>query len=785
MENRKLKTRVKNQQAQKKALNLEVLLELEKKVLWLASWMIHNANHIRPSRDGVKVGGHQASSASLVTIMTALYFHLLKAEDKVAVKPHASPVFHAIQYLLGNQSLEQLENFRSFGGAQSYPSITKDKDDVDFSTGSVGLGVAATLFSAIAQDYLFDHGLVDASLKKGKMIALLGDAELDEGNIYEALLEGWKKDVKNTWWIVDYNRQSLDGVISDELFQRIQDFFDSVGWNVVTLKYGKKMQKAFAGPAGSALKKWIDTCPNQLYSALTFKGGDAWRARLEKDLKGTKGLAQFLKNYDDVELQALMTNLGGHDLEYVIEEFEKITDETPVCFIAYTVKGWGLPLAGHKDNHSGQMTAPQIQQFKEQLNIAEGDEWDKFSGMSINAKEMMSFFSSVEFLQRKKYDAIGDVYTFSDLKVPAGNQVSTQVVFGKLMQELSNRQEEIASRIVTTSPDVASSTNLSAWLNKRGVYHTNAKQDTFRDENVPSPIKWIQSPVGQHIELGIAESNLFTILSSLGLTAKHFGSKLIPIGTLYDPFICRGLDALNYACYQDARFILAATPSGIALAPEGGAHQSFNTPMIAMAQDKLTYFEPAFADELTVLMNWSLDYVQQPQGNSIYFRLSTRTIEQPQRNMDAELKAGIIEGGYWLKKPAENTTIVIAYTGVVAPEAIIAWEELIQDIPGAGLLAVTSADRLYNEWQNKVRDFSSVPSSVENLLAPLSPNATIVSVCDSHPATLSWLGSVYGHRAQSLGVTQFGQSGDIPDLFKHYQIDAEAILNACARAYMK
>ncbi|MET1255994.1 1-deoxy-D-xylulose-5-phosphate synthase N-terminal domain-containing protein [Aliikangiella maris] len=784
MANRKQNTATKTA-PQAKALDLNVLSELEKKVLWLASWMIHNANHIRPSRDGVKVGGHQASSASMVTIMTALYFHVLKAEDKVAVKPHASPVFHAIQYLLGNQSLEQLENFRSFGGAQSYPSRTKDKDDVDFSTGSVGLGVAATLFSSIAQDYLFDHGLVDSEQRKGKMIALLGDAELDEGNIYEALLEGWKKDLKNTWWIVDYNRQSLDGVINDELFQRIQDFFNSVGWRVVTLKYGKKMQKAFEGPAGNALKKWIDECPNQLYSALTFKGGDAWRARLEQDLKGTKGLTQFLKSHTDEQLQALMTNLGGHDLEYLIEEFEKNTDETPVCFIAYTVKGWGLPLAGHKDNHSGQMTAPQIQQFKEQLNIAEGNEWDKFAGMSISEKEIETYFADVEFLQRKKFDAVNDVLPVTDLKVPSGAKVSTQVVFGKLMQELSSSKDELANRVVTTSPDVASSTNLSAWLNKRGVYHTNDKQDTFKDEKVPSPIKWVQSPSGQHIELGIAESNLFTILASLGLTASHFGCKLIPVGTLYDPFICRGLDALNYACYQDARFILAATPSGIALAPEGGAHQSFNTPMIAMAQDKLTYFEPAFADELTVLMNYSLDFVQQAYGHSIYFRLSTRAIDQQPREMSAELKQGIIDGGYWLRKPADDASIIIAYTGVVAPEAIAAFDELVKDIPGAGLLAITSADRLYNQWQQNIREHAAQPSVVESLLAPLSPHATIVSVCDSHPATLSWLGSVHGHRAQSLGVTKFGQSGDIPDLFSHYQIDAEAILNACARAYLK
>lgn len=166
--------------------DIKMLQELEKKALWLASYMIHNANHIRPSRDGLKVGGHQASSASLVSIMTALYFHSMRAEDKIAVKPHASPVMHAIMYLMGRQELDVMKDFRAFGGAQSYPSITKDKTDVDFSTGSVGMGVAATLFNSLVQDYVVDHGWVKEN-QTGRMIALAGDAEFDEGNIFEAI----------------------------------------------------------------------------------------------------------------------------------------------------------------------------------------------------------------------------------------------------------------------------------------------------------------------------------------------------------------------------------------------------------------------------------------------------------------------------------------------------------------------------------------------------------------------------------------------------------------------
>src|ERR1700741_5405773 len=233
-----------------RTLPIDVLRHIERKVLGLSTQIIHNANHERDNDDGLKVGGHQASSASLVTIMTALYFAILRQQDRVAVKPHASPVFHAIQYLLGNQRLDKLKDFRGFGGAQSYPSRTKDIDDVDFSTGSVGLGVAMTSFASLVQDYVQLKGLMREGAEAGRMVAVVGDAELDEGNVFEALLEGWKHDIRNLWWVIDYNRQSLDGVVNDRLFGRLAEMFELVGWRVVLLKYGKELQGVFEGEGG-------------------------------------------------------------------------------------------------------------------------------------------------------------------------------------------------------------------------------------------------------------------------------------------------------------------------------------------------------------------------------------------------------------------------------------------------------------------------------------------------------------------------------------------------------
>ena len=769
------------------AQHLANLKTLEKKILWLATWMIHNANNIRPSVDGIKVGGHQASCASLATVMTALYLHTLRPQDRVAVKPHAGPIFHAIQYLLGNQKLEHMQNFRAFGGVQPYPSRTKDKADVDFSTGSVGLGVAETLFASLVQDYLRLHELTPATAAQGRMIALLGDAELDEGNIYEALLEGWKHEVKNVWWIVDYNRQSLDGVVNDQLFKRITGFFQTVDWNVILLKYGLKLEAAFKTPIGPALKAWIDDCPNQLYSALTFQGGAAWREHLSRDLKAEKGLEAFLKSHDDAGLHALMTNLGGHDMEAIIHGFEQAAkSDTPTCIIAYTIKGFGLPLAGHKDNHAGIMNDDHIAKLQSELGIAAGQEWRPFAGIEKDEKGLRAFLDAVPFKSRVRSDQKTKPAAIAvhELVPPKAERMSTQEAFGKIMNELGRGQTPLAARIVTTSPDVTVSTNLGGWVNQRSPFHTKRREDIFRQMHVPSPQKWAQDPKGQHIELGIAENNLFLLLGALGLATDLFDARLLPVGTLYDPFIARGLDAMTYAAYQDARFMLVSTPSGITLGAEGGAHQSVFTPLIGIGHANLAYFEPAYADELAAIMTWGFDHMQRPDGCSIYLRLSTRPLKQPGRVMTPDLRGDILSGAYWVKRPAPGSDLVLAYCGVTAPEVHAALEAMADDVPGAGVLAITSPDRLYAGFraaaQARRAGQQDAESFIEKLLAPLSPSAAIVTVHDGHPAALGWLGSVRGHRCQALGVDRFGQAGNIASLFKEYGIDTETVIDAVA-----
>jgi pyruvate dehydrogenase E1 component len=693
---------------------------------------------------------------------------------------------------MGNQTRARMENFRGYGGVQSYPSRTKDVDDVDFSTGSVGLGVAITSFASLVQDYIKakDWG---REAPMGRMVALVGDAELDEGNVYEALQEGWKNDLRNTWWIIDYNRQSLDGIVREGLFGRIEKIFDAFGWDVVRIKYGALQRAAFEEPGGARLRDWIDACPNQQYSALTFMGGAVWRKRLLDDLGDQGDVSALIERRSDAELADLMENLGGNCVETMAEIFESIGHDRPTCFLAYTIKGWGTPIAGHKDNHGGLMNSKQFAAWQDHMGVAEGEEWEPLATVSDRAA-LQAFLDSVPFFAR-------GTRRYSDAKLPVPQiaidttrETSTQMAFGKILDDLSKGDSALAERIVTTSPDVTGTTNLGPWVNRRKLFARTDQADAFIEHRIPSTAKWEFTPRGQHIELGIAEMNLMLLLGAAGLSHSLFGKRLIPIGTVYDPFVNRGLDALNYACYQDARFILVGTPSGVTLAPEGGAHQSVGTPLIGMSQDGLAAFEPAFADELAVILEWAFDYVQRDgegdpdertwlrdeTGGSVYLRLTTNPVEQPGKRADEAFRQGAIDGAYWLRRPGPNCEVVIAYQGAVGPEAIRAAGMIGSQRRDIGILAVTSADRLNAGWtaaqRARSRGNRAARSHIESLTEALPPHCSFVTVIDGHPATLSWLGAVSGHRTIPMGVEHFGQTGTIGDLYHHHGIDAEAIV---------
>ncbi|MEJ2433441.1 MAG: transketolase, partial [Pseudolabrys sp.] len=620
----------------------------------------------------------------------------------------------------------------------------------------------------------------------------------------------------NCWWIVDYNRQSLDAVVREGLWERYQQLFENFGGDVVIVKYGSLQRAAFKEPGGDKVKAWIDNCPNQLYSALVFAGGAAWRKRLNDEIGDQGDVSRLIQKRSDDELAALMNNLGGHDLPALLEAFHGVKGDKPTCFICYTVKGFGLPMAGHKDNHAGLMTPAQMDTFRKANNVRPGHEWDRFEGLP-RAKEVESFLKHVPFAAAGERRLKAPPIPVPDeLPLPQQAVNSTQAGFGTILNDIGRGDDEFTQRIVTASPDVTVSTNLGGWVNRRGLFAHEVMPDTFRNERIPSTFNWGFSPKGQHIELGIAEANLFILLSALGLSHTINGVRLLPVGTLYDPFIARGFDQLNYACYQDARFMVVATPSGISLAPEGGAHQSIAEPLIGMAQDGLAAFEPSYVDELAVIMRWAFDYMQKdgdaandfslvarpdtkpvstfagraPEqawlrdetGGSVYLRLSTRPVEQIKRPMTDSLRRAIVDGAYWQRKPGPNAQVVVAYSGAVAPEAIAAVGLMAEDRRDVGLLAVTSAARRDAGWtaaqRARERGLVHARSHIERLLAEVPAHCGIVTVLDGHPATLAWLGAVAGHRTRSLGVEHFGQTGSIADLYRHYGIDTNAIVAA-------
>ncbi|PZF87694.1 transketolase-like TK C-terminal-containing protein [Micromonospora deserti] len=777
--------------------DLDVLDEIQRRVLWLATRIVDAANHDRNTGDGVKVGGHQASSASLVTAMTALWFAHLDAEDRVAVKPHASPVFHAIQYLLGNLDRSYLTRLRARGGLQSYPSRTKDPDGVDFSTGSVGLGAAAPLFAAATRRYVDAHFGVRPH---SRFVALIGDAELDEGNIWEAVADPATTGLGNVMWLVDFNRQSLDRVVPGVRINQWRGQFEAAGWHVVEVKYGRRLAEAYARPGGERLRDWIDAMPNEQYQSLFGLTGPALRKQF---LDGAPaGVAEFVADIPDDELGPLVTDLGGHDMAALLDAYARcdaVTDRPSVVF-AYTVKGWGLPIAGNPRNHSALLTTEQVDELRAAYGLTAETEWDRLDPASpagIRTGERR------EALSRAPRERALRVTVPESTRVRATKPISTQEVFGRVLVELA-RDGQVGRYLVTTAPDVATSTNLAGFINKTGVFAPTQQRSWSEDRM----LRWTESPAGQHIELGISEMNLFLLLGQLGLSWDLSAQPLLPVGTVYDPFVLRGLDAFLYGTYSGSRFVVAGTPSGITLAPEGGAHQSTITASVGLELPGVTFVEPAYASALDWLLCDALGQIAggpapsataaPAEDGAYYFRLSTRPIDQApfaaarDRLGDAVLRRQVVAGAYRLVDAhqahphlADAPVVQLAASGAVLPEVLAAAAELAEEGIAAHVVDVTSLDRLYRAWQRTLRQgvrTATVPSVPGALRSAFADRVPVVTVHDAASHAMAWLGSALGAPAVPLGVDEFGQSGSVPELYELHDLLPGSIVNAALAA---
>jgi pyruvate dehydrogenase E1 component len=800
-------------------VDLDVLAAIQQRVLWLATRIVDTANHDRDTGDGVKVGGHQASSASLVSVMTALYFAYLDAPDKVSVKPHASPVYHAIQYLLGHLDRDYLPSLRAFGGLQAYPSRTKDPDGPDFSTGSVGLGAAAPLFAAAARRYVDAHF---GPRPRSRFISLIGDAELDEGNIWEAVADSATDGLGNVMWIVDLNRQSLDRVVPGVRIAQWEQQFTAAGWHVVEAKYGAALQQAFTQPGGAPLRDWIDALPNEHYQSLFGLAPADVRERFldgaPEDVRG------FCAGMTDDELAALVTDLAGHDLRSLLGAFAACDAEKdrPSVVFAYTVKGWGLPIAGNPRNHSALLTTTQVDEMRAQAGLTGDTEWDRFDPMTPAGQWVAARREHLARPPRRSaldhgapdhgalHPGAAAVTVPDSTGLRTGRPLSTQEAFGRILVDLS-RDEAVAPYLVTAAPDVATSTNLAGFINRTKVFSPDVRRSWSED----AVLKWAEGPDGHHIELGISEMNLFLLLGQLGLAWDLSDQPLLPVGTVYDPFVLRGLDAFIYSVYSGARFIVAGTPSGVTLAPEGGAHQSTITPSVGLELPGVTFIEPAYATALDWLLCGALqgiatanaaalgptrDGTPVMEDGSYYFRLTTRSLDQQpfqaarDRLGDAVLRRQVLAGAYRLVdagQPQDGTPMVhLAASGAVLPEVLAAAAELADEGIAANVVDITSADRLYRAWQRTLRQgvrtatVPSIPGALRSAFGgrAFGDRAPIVTVHDAASHTLSWLGSALGVPAVSLGVDSFGQSGSVSDLYRAHDLDPGSIVNAALAA---
>lgn len=760
-----------------RANDLDVLTEIERKVLWLCTAIVDAANGPdRKDPDGLKVGGHQTSSASMVTIMTALWFTELTADDRVSVKPHASPVLHAINSLLGELSPAQLGTLRAFKGLQSYPSRSKDPDTVDYSTGSVGIGATAPLWGAIARRYVADT--TRTTRQPGRQFSLVGDAELDEGAVWEAVLDPMIADLGEIVWIVDFNRQSLDRVVPNISATRLQAIFTAAGWQVITLKYGRLLTELFARDGGDHLKRRIDEMSNPEYQRLLRCSPAELRERLPGTGAGREAIAALLADLPDENLPGLIAGLGGHDIAGLMDAFGEIDGDRPTIVFAYTIKGHGLPNAGHPQNHSNLLLPAQLAQVAAELGESTEDPWRGFAPDSAAARLCAEVGAR---LRRDPVPPPARPVIPADFGRTITTRSSTQRSLGQLLLDLTRLAPDTARRIVTVAPDVASSTNLGGWLNKAGVWSPSAKPDWFADD-AETLLHWDERPTGQHIELGIAEVNLVSLLGELGSTWSRWGQTLLPIGTLYDPFVTRALEPWSFSVYAGGQSILVGTPSGVTLAAEGGAHQSIITPSIGLEQPGVVAFEPAFAQDFEWCMLDALGRLGRPDGSSSYFRLSSRVLDQRLAAVPVDPAARdrrrrqVVAGGYALRRP-EGAAVTLVGMGALMPEVLRAAERLASIGVAADVVCVTSADRLYLAVRAR-HGYGDGDAAILPQVFPGERALPMVTVLDGHPHTLSFLATVHGVRSVNLGVTEFGQTGTLQELYRLHGIGPDAIVGA-------
>jgi pyruvate dehydrogenase E1 component len=776
--------------------------------------MIDWANH-KPANRGQKpkIGGHQASSLSSADLLCAIYLHLKRPQDRVAVKPHAAPLLYSLGYLMGLVPEEQMGRLREMGGPQPYPTKTKDPVLVDYTTSSEALGVCATIYDAYGARYQSDN----AARLGGRPVdsvyyAHCGDGELTEGQIDESLYDAGRWGLDNLVWIVDLNRQSLDRVMDDS--GRLEEWaaakFLTNGWHVIRLRWGSRLEELFdKGPEGAELRRRMDSLSDAQYQSLILSeppvarrllagqtGAERPEVRALEELFAAeaslgadeaRGVEQALAAVPDDELLRTLSHTGGHDIGRLILAFEEAlaVEGRPVCIVAHTVKGHGSALAAHPENHGALMSEGQVQELRRVLGVGEG----RFPRPASGSREAALLQQRASECFDLSLDHVPAPVSVDLRRISSGarQRESTGEAFQSLNLHLM--RSPAGPYLAFGAPDVGQTTHLGPVIRQTGVYSPAPRADYFAFLRSRSAFAWRSEASGQFHSLGIAEGNAMLWAYAFGRRKRQAEGKvpLLTVVTVYDKFFERALNQLDYAVYSDARFVAVGVPSGTGLSRETGTHQSVFTPRIVMDLPGIVGYEPAFAEDVRAIYLWALSQLWDEAGEAVYLRLSTQPFEQPPPQPDAA--EGAVKGAYWVRRaegadPQQNLVHIFA-TGRKVPQALEAAERLEALGIGASVLNVTSYERLWREWDA----YRSDPSRWEDpsatyRLAELVPDAELnvpllivgdfaPSVCEWVPAALGRLGD---HRF--LGPRSNSQAGDLESVDRYHGMSVEDIVSA-------
>ncbi|MDE0119894.1 MAG: pyruvate dehydrogenase [Bdellovibrionales bacterium] len=656
---------------------LKTLNEIAKRAHLILNQMIYMANYRKDQEKGdPKVGGHCSASTSALHILGALHLVVKTGYDYIANKPHASPTDHAYNYLLGLLLDEQLKPLSSslaeqaMRGLRAFPKqneytfqsyhSTYDPDHHHFlPSGTVGIPPVVAGYLALAYRAAQVQGYKTPT---AHFWSIIGDSEFREGSLMEAIPDLAERELGNITWILDYNRQSLDGhrlinnnIIEHSDAERIERTLCANGWQVIQLKHGSLRKNLFQKPGGKEFQFFLEKqLTDHEFQALFLKGEEELKSVL---LQKYKKLKPFLNSLSTKELKEAFLDLGGHDFSSLISAMEtsKKDLKRPCFIIAHTIKGWGLKMAGLAGNHSYLISKAELDQLREGLKEGSSD----FPLFPENSKQGIFLKKRKEKLykeilsQKKMKKDNKDLFNkhFSSsfpqslsLDFQKMSYPHTQWFLGQITARLSrvaNEQNNAlkeheknlkapAQLIYSLSPDVGTSTNLGFSMNDKvfGPYwlkQEDLKKD-LEDKKSPNLVS-NQNLQNRFIRFEISEANSISCMAAFGKMKDLLGVPVLPLMTVYDFFIKRALDQYFYALYWNSSFILCGTPSGVTLSPEGAQHgwkSDFQIP------NQITW-EPFFLQEMDWIFTDALQrhFADENEGRTgVLIRAVTRGADQ-------------------------------------------------------------------------------------------------------------------------------------------------------------